>query len=191
MKNKIQSILIFLSGCIITAFVILFVKGEWDFGINIIDLLMLIATIVLSVGVLYLTKSLDKKDIVRDLIAADLQSLIDLYKHNSDIFIKLQNGEIDLDTARKEVRMVFHKADLIIDCINEEVKESFPEFLKKVDDVDLLKLTSKYYKWVTGGDFFEDEKFKVLTEFVKNHETYLYNTLSSIKLITHKLVRFM
>ena len=139
----------------------------------------------------FIVNALDKKDIVRDLIAADLQSLIDLYKHNSDIFIKLQNGEIDLDTARKEVRMVFHKADLIIDCINEEVKESFPEFLKKVDDVDLLKLTSKYYKWVTGGDFFEDEKFKVSTEFVKNHETYLYNTLSSIKLITHKLVRFM
>lgn len=98
---------------------------------------------------------------------------------------------ITLESARKEILMVFHKADLIIDCINNEIKESFPKFLENSKDTNLVDLTTKYYKWVTGGDFFEEKMFAVTTEFIKNHETILYNTTSSIKLITHKLIKFI
>ena len=187
----LTNILSFLAGCIVFSFVILFVKGLWDFHVNIVDLLMLVVTIVLSIAVIYLTKSLNKKDIVRDLVVADLKELSELYEQNSQIFTKLQQGEILLEFARKEVLMVFHKADLIIDCINREIKESFPKFSKKEDDVDLVKLTTKYYKWVTGGEFIEEKKFVVTTEFLKKHETSLYNTTSSIKLIIHKLIKFI
>ena len=50
---------------------------------------------------------------------------------------------------------------------------------------------AKYYKWVTGGDFIEEKKFVVTTAFLKEHETSLYNTTSSIKLIIHKLIKFI
>ena len=152
---------------------------------------MLVATIVLSIVVIYLTKALNKKDIVRDLVVTDLKELSVLYEHNSEIFSKLQKGEIQLEVARKEVRMIFHKADLIIDCINKEIKESFPKFLEKTKGVNLLELTTTYYKWVTGGEFFDEKRFQVTTEFLKSHETSLYNTTSSIKLIIHKLVKFI
>ena len=152
---------------------------------------MLVATIVLSITVIYLTKALNKKDIVRDLVVTDLKELSILYEHNSEIFSKLQKGEIQLEVARKEVRMIFHKADLIIDCINKEIKESFPKFLEKTKGVNLIELTTTYYKWVTGGEFFDEEKFQVTTEFLKSHETSLYNTTSSIKLIIHKLIKFI
>ena len=121
----------------------------------------------------------------------DLKELSALYEHNSELFSKLQKGEIQLEVARKEVRMIFHKADLIIDCINKEIKESFPKFLEKTKGVNLLELTTTYYKWVTGGEFFDEKRFQVTTEFLKSHETSLYNTTSSIKLIIHKLVKFI
>ena len=187
----IINILYFIVGCAFSALTILFIKGIWDFNVNIIDLLMLIATIVLSIMVLFLTKALNKKDIVRDLVVSDLKDLSELYEQNALIFSKLQHGDIPLDTAKKEVLMVFHKADLIIDCIKKEVKESFPKFSKKTKDTNLMELTTKYYKWVTGGEFFEEKKFVVTTEFLKNHETSLYNTTSSIKLIIHKLIKFI
>ena len=177
----------FLSGCFVSAMVILLIQGIWDFNVNIVDLLMLVATIVLSIAV----KALNKKDIVRDLVVTDLKELSVLYEHNSEIFSKLQKGEIQLEAARKEVRMIFHKADLIIDCINKEIKESFPKFLEKIKGVNLLELTTMYYKWVTGGEFFDEKKFQVTTEFLKSHETSLYNTTSSIKLIIHKLIKFI
>ena len=185
------NILCFLAGCCVSALVILIVKGVWDFSVNIIDMLMLIATIVLSVVVIFLTKALNKKDIVRDLVVADLKDLSELYEQNSNILKKLQQGQIELEEARKEVLMVYHKADLIIDCINKEMAESFPKFSQNAADVDLVKLTTKYYKWVTGGDFIEEKKFVVTTAFLKEHETSLYNTTSSIKLIIHKLIKFI
>lgn len=83
----------FLSGCFVSAMVILLMQGIWDFKVNIVDLLMLVATIVLSIAVIYLTKALNKKDIVRDLVVTDLKELSVLYEHNSEIFSKLQKGD--------------------------------------------------------------------------------------------------
>ena len=87
--------------------------------------------------------------------------------------------------------MIFHKADLIIDCINREIEESFPDFFNKTKGVNLLELTTTYYKWVTGGEFFDKKKFQATTEFLKSHETSLFNMTSSIKLIIHKLIKFI
>ena len=191
MKEWIKYILAFIGGMVLVLISLLFVKGLWDFKINIVDMLMLIVTIALSIGVLYLSKAINKKDIVRDLIVTDLEKLIELYEQNSVLFDEIQDKTIEIDTARKEVRLIFHKADLIIDCINKELGESFPLFLKKVNDADLLKITTTYYKWVTGGELFEKQDFQITTDFLKKHETSLYNTISSIKLIVHKLVRFI
>jgi len=183
-------ILSFLAGIVTSALIVLFCNGKWDFNINIVDLLMLIATIVLSIVVLYLAKALDKKDIVRDIIINDIKELTSLYDHNSELFNELQNGKIDLDDTREKVMMVFHKSDLVIDSIREELNESFPKFCDKTK-INLVEITTPYYKWVTGGSFFDDKNFHINSEFMKNHQTSLYNTTSSLKLIIHKLINYI
>ena len=183
-------ILSFLAGIVTSALIILFCNGEWDFSINIIDLLMLIATIVLSIVVLYLAKALNKKDIVRDIIINDIKELSSLYEQNSSLFLELQNGKTNLDDTREKVMMVFHKSDLVIDSIREELNESFPKFCEKTK-INLVEITTPYYKWVTGGSFLDDKNFQINSEFIKNHQTSLYNTTSSLKLIIHKLIRYI
>ena len=183
-------ILSFLAGVAASTLIILFCKGDWDFSINIIDLLMLIATIVLSIVVLYLAKALDKKDIVRDLIINDINELTSLYEQNSDLFIDLQKGHANLDDTRERVRLIFHKSDLVIDRIRKEMNESFPKFFDKTK-INLVEITTPYYKWVTGGSFLNDRTFQISTEFMKNHQTSLYNTTTSLKLIIHKLIRYI
>ena len=70
----------FLAGCAITALVMLLYYGHFNYEINVIDLLMLIATIALSIIVLYLSKRLENKDIIRDITISDLNDLCDIYK---------------------------------------------------------------------------------------------------------------
>lgn len=177
----------FLLGIIITTLIFLFIPCQWDYEINIIDFLTLIATIALSVAVVYLTKSLDKKDIVRDMLIKDFNELFDIYSTNSDTIKKLNAGEIDINTAREEVKMTFHKGDLVIDCIRQEITESFPKF-KKYNNVNFVELTSKYYKWLTDGDFMKTD-FQVTLDFQKSHETILRNTLTTMKIVCHKLIK--
>lgn len=176
-----------LVGITLTALVILFVHWQWDFSMNIIDLLTLIATIALSIAIVYLTKILDHKDLIRNMLIEDFDELCNVYRSNSEIIQRLNSGEIDIETAREEIKMTFHKGDLLIDCLRKEINESFPNF-KKSNDVNLIELTSKYYKWLTDGDLMKNN-FQVTLEFQKGHETILRNTLTTIKLVSHKLVK--
>lgn len=178
----------FVAGVVLTIICFLFIEGIWDFKINLIDLLMLIATIVLSVFVLLLTKTLEKKDIVRDIIVKDLTELCKIYANNSNILNSLKKNK-KIEVARANINMNFHKADLLIDCIKSEIKESFPNFSKTIGDGKLVSITDPYYKWLTGGDLMENSKFEVSSSFMKEHETYLNNTISSIKLLIHQLVK--
>lgn len=177
-----------LTGAILTALVNQWCGLKWDNIINIIDFATLLATIGLSVAVVYLSKSLDKKDIIRDLVANDIEELCSIYQSNSVTIEKLDTKTLNLQEARDEVNMNFHKGDLVIDLITEEIKESFPKFNKKNEDI-LLRLTTGYYKWLTGGDFMTKKNFTVNLNFQKEHETVLRNTIKSLKLLKHQLVK--
>lgn len=177
-----------LTGAILTALVSQWCELKWDNTINIIDFATLLATIGLSVAVVYLSKSLDKKDIIRDLVANDIEELCSIYQSNSVTIEKLDTKTLNLQEARDEVNMNFHKGDLVIDLITEEIKESFPKFNKKNEDI-LLRLTTGYYKWLTGGDFMTKKNFTVDLNFQKEHETVLRNTIKSLKLLKHQLVK--
>lgn len=188
MQGKIlYGILGLILGIILTALAFLFTQWKWDFNLNIIDFLTLIATIALSVAIVYLTKMLDHKDLIRNMLVEDFMELCNIYRVNSEIIQRLNIGEIDIETAREEIKMTFHKGDLLIDCLREEIIETFPHF-KKSNDVNLVELTSKYYKWLTDGELMKNN-FQVTLEFQKAHETMLRNTLTKIKLVSHKLVK--
>ena len=93
--------------------------------------------------------------------------------------------------------MLFHKSDLLIDCIKNELEESFPGFLEKENKKEnkkeeknyIAKLTTPYYNWVTGGKLYE-ENFRIDSEFIKDHENCLRKTTSSLKLVIHEFVRY-
>ena len=176
-----------LIGIVITALVILCVHWQSDYSINIVDFLTLIATMALSVAIVYLTKMLDHKDIVRHMLIADFDELCNIYRTNSDVIQKLNSKDITIDAAREEIKMTFHKGDLLIDCLRQEISESFPDF-KKNNTVNLIELTSMYYKWLTDGEFMT-KGFQVSSEFQKAHETKLRHTLTTIKLVSHKLAK--
>ncbi len=187
-EKHIYGLVGFIIGAICTSLCVLSLKGKMDFTINIIDLIMSLATISLSVAVVYLSKSLDKKDIIRDLVVADIEELCSIYQSNAAIIEKLDSKGINLQEARDEVNMNFHKGDLVIDLITAEIKESFPKFSKKNEDI-LLRRTTGYYKWLTGGDLMTKKNFIVDLNFKKEHETVLRNTIKSLKILKHQLVK--
>lgn len=189
MKEKhIYGLIGLIIGGIIVALCILCFKGHMDFSINIIDLVMSLATIYLSIAVVYLSKSLDKKDIIRDLVVTDIEELCSIYQNNSEVIAKLEAKTIELKDAREEINMNFHKGDLVIDLITAEIKESFPKFNKSNVDI-LVRLTTGYYKWLTGGNLMNQKNFTVDLNFQKEHETVLRNTIKSLKLLKHQLVK--
>ena len=189
MKSK--DILFIIFGFIIASIVCIFFNGVWIFNVNIIDFVNLIATISISIVVLYMARAINKKDIVRDLVVKELASLASLYEQILDVFKKLKSDDITLNEARQEIRMIFHKGDLIIDIIRKELNESFPKFNKKASETNLIEITTPYYKWVTDDDFMNRANFKISADFLKKHETILANTNSSIKMVIHKLIKFI
>lgn len=186
-KEYVYGLIGILIGAVCTALIILFAKGQWDFSINIIDLLMLMATVMLSITVVYLSKSLDKKDVIRDVVVKDIEHLCDIYLANSEVISKLQKQELSLDEAKSEVNMIFHKGDLVIDMICSEFQKSFPKFHKEKKDA-LMNITTSYYKWLTGGDLMNDKAFTVSLNFQREHETQLLNTIKAIRLIQFEFV---
>lgn len=185
------SIISFVIGIFFSFLAILCVEGIWDFNVNIIDFLMLIATIVLSILVLYLARDLNKKDIakdiIRDSIINDVRELISLYKQNSTLFLELKKSQNKLEETRERIIMIFDKADLEIDSIKRELNEYFPGFWDKAGN-NIVEITTPYYKWVTGEKLY-DKNFNINREFIKEHETILNNTTSSLKLIIRNLIR--
>lgn len=187
MKQAIIYILILLCGIAIGCLVPLFISWEWDFQINIVEFVSALSTIILSIVVVFLTKSLDKKDVIRDYIVRDFDELCSLYQTNSDIIAKMTVEGADMIALKDEIRMVFHKGDLVIDCIKQEINESFPKF-KNSNDVNLVEITTPYYKWLTDESMMKKD-FRVDIDFQKMHETKLRNTISNLRIVTHKLVK--
>lgn len=162
------------------------IRGYMCYQINIIDLLMLIATVFLAVAVVYLTRSLEKKDTARDLVTADLLELCDTLNCNQNTLNKLSNQQISLNDAKAEIRMVFHRGDLLTDMVNSEIKESFPKFLKT--DKELENTITPYWKWLTDGDM-QEANFAISPQFIRAHETQLRKTVANIRLMIHRLVK--
>lgn len=178
----------FLAGCAITALGMLVYYGYLDFEINVIDLLMLIATIALSIIVLYLSKRLENKDMIRDITISDLNDLCNIYANNSDLFREFEKKSFNQDQLQKDIILNFHKADLLIDRINSQFKESFPKMLNDHSESRLVTITTPYWKWVTDGELMETE-FQITPKYIKGHETQLSKVIGELKLIIHQLVK--
>lgn len=155
-------------GIVVTLVILSFIKGCINYEINIIDTLMLIITTALTIAVVYLGNSLNKRDVARDIISKDLMELCDVYSRNMSILEQLSKGEISLDDAKTDIRMTFHRGDVISDMILEEIKESFPKFM---DDKNAIQnLATSYWKWLTDGDM-QEANFVISQQFLKEHET--------------------
>lgn len=163
------------------------IKGYIDYNVNIIDALMLVVTTVLTIAVVYLGKFLNKKDVARDIISKDLIELCDVYCRNMLILERLSKGDISMEDAMTDIRMTFHRGDVIADMITEEIKESFPKFLK--DENEIQNLTTSYWKWLTDGEM-QEAGFRISPVFLKAHETKVRKTIANIKLLMHRLIKY-
>lgn len=186
MKQTTLSILSIIVGAALGIGLIALIKGYVCYQINIIDLLMLIATIFLAVAVVYLTRSLEKKDTARDLVTTDLLELCEILNSNQKTLNRLSSQQINVEDAKAEIRMSFHRGDLMIDMVNNEIKESFPSFLKS--EQELENLITPYWKWLTDGDM-QEANFVINTQFIRAHETHLRQTIAKIRLMIHRLVK--
>ena len=108
------------------AIVLMIVKGTLCYSINVVELCSFLATIALAIVVVFLTKSLEKREIARDMIAKDLLELCSTYESNVHILEKLEKGKLDLDAARSEINMTFHRGDIITDMISKELLQVIP-----------------------------------------------------------------
>lgn len=187
-RQVIYYILCFFAGSLAIGAIIMCWKGYFDFSINIIDFLMLIVTIVLSIAIIYLSKAIEKEDVVRDILVADINELCTIYFQNTQVLINLQNKQIDIATARAEIMLQFNKIDLIIDCIKEEFSQSFPKFMID-ENINLVEITTPYYKWLTGESSLFEKDITIDQKFLKEHETNMRKTTTALKLIVHKLVK--
>lgn len=178
----------FAFGCIVAIIVMSIPYVYLDYNVNVIDALMLIATIALSIIVLYLSKRLQNNDIIRDITISDLNDLCDMYKSNSELFKKFKTESQSQEELQKEINMAFDKADLLIDRIDKEFKESFPKMLDYKYNMSLKTITEPYWKWVTDGELME-KGFKVSPTYIRNHEIQLSNLVGELKLVIHKLIK--
>lgn len=181
---------VFFLGTLLPILIYFFDDFSFVFEINIIDFLSLLATITLSIVVVYLAKSLDKKDIARNIVVEDLNKLCDIYSENRNILGKLQskNKNYSLTQARQAINLNFHRADLLIDRINKELEVSFSSFYKKLPAKELSNQTLDYWKWVTDGPFMIGN-FTISSAYIKDHETNLCIVHSNINLLIHKLIK--
>jgi len=189
--GKMDKIVSFTLGVIASLIVFLCGNIKWDFSVNIIDLLMLIATIVLSIYVIFLTKRLEKNDIVRDIVIRDIEKLCEIYQQNTTYLKELEHdtSEEKKSDIRKQINLVNHHADMQIDKINQELQISFPKFFKKIGEKGIMVLTMDYIKWLTGGELMESKNFIATTNFLKEHDTKLYDMTSKIHLLIPKLIK--
>ncbi len=186
MNQKIKNTLFVILGISLTLGGFAIYDGCLDYNINIIDALMLVITTALTVSVVYLGNSLNKKNTACDIIVKDLMELCEVYSKNILIIEKLNKQEISLEDAKTDIRMTFHRGDVIIEMITKEIQESFPNFLK--DNNEIQNLPTTYWKWLTDGDM-QDANFKISQSFLKAHETEYRKTVSNIRLIIHRLIK--
>ena len=181
------NIICFVLGIIVTVITMTLHKWQWDYEVNIISLLSVFVTAILAIIVLYLSKKIEKKDIIRDLIVSDIKDLCKLFSSSSEILNKFEQKNTDLITMQKEIRLMFHRAELIIDRVNKELEESFTMYYKSNKDL-ILVITSPYYKWLTGEQLYCDN-FTMTEGFMKEHETRLYKVISDLRVSIHKFVK--
>lgn len=187
MRNIFKYACGFAVGIVTTLTVLSIIKGCLNYEINIIEALMLVITTILTVAVVYLGNSLNKKGTACDIISKDLIELCDVYCSNILILERLNKGTISIEDAMTDIRMTFHRGDVIADMITTEIRASFPKFLK--DENEIQNLTTSYWKWLTDGEM-QEANFKVSPNFLKAHETKVRNTIANIKLLMHRLIKY-
>lgn len=186
MKGFYKYVVGFAIGIVTAIFILSIIKGRIDYQVNIIDVLMIVVTTALTVAVVYLGNSLNKKDVARDLISKDLMELCDVYSKNMFILEQLGKAKISLEEAKTDIRMTFHRGDMIADMIVQEINASFPKFLNNEHEIENLATT--YWKWLTDGDM-QAANFVISPQFLKAHETEVRKTIISIRLVVHRLIQ--
>lgn len=63
-------------GIVVTLVILSFIRGCINYEINIIDALMLIITTALTIAVVYLGNSLNKRNVARDIISKDFYVIL-------------------------------------------------------------------------------------------------------------------
>ena len=186
MKGLLKFSIGVVVGIVVTLVILSSVRGCINYEINIVNALTLVITTLLTIAVVYLGNSLNKRYVARDMISKDLMELCDVYSRNMSILEQLSKDEISLDDAKADIRMTFHRGDVISEMILEEMKESFPKFLE--DKNAIQNLSTSYWKWLTDGEM-QEVDFVVSQPFLKDHETRLRKTISDIRLVIHRLIK--
>lgn len=177
---------VIITGILVTLVILVFIKGYIKYEVNVIDALMLVLTTVLTIAVAYMGNSYDKRSVSRDIISKDLMELCDVYCRNMLVLEQLDKGEISIDDAKSDIRMTFHRGDVISDMIVAEIKESFPKFLK--DEKEIQNIVTPYWKWLTDGEM-QEANFVMSQQFLKEHETKVRKMISEVRLVVHRLTK--
>lgn len=94
---------------------------------------------------------IEDKRLIKELLTSDTKHLIDNYNDNSIALSKLFNNEIDHENAQEQIRMTFHRGDLILDGTNAQLRKA------NLFGFSLIEVTTPYYKHLTDNSFYENE----------------------------------
>lgn len=184
-RDTVIKLLLLLGGIILglvaSAFFCKNSNIDWSF--RIVDIITIIATCIVSIIVIYITKSLDNNDVARQFIIDDLNRLCEIYRNIGEIIDNLHsqssNPEIIKinDEAKKRIQLLFGDGDLLIDQINEEIKVVY----NRLDDGCLRNISENYHKFITDGDLWSQSDYAVSLNFIKDNNDNLNKTIAQIK----------
>lgn len=181
MKSFLIGALFFLLGLIIGVILCKYDVINWAF--NFADIITVLATVIVSIVVIYIAKSFNNDDVARQFIIDDLNKLCNTYinigKKIDKLHKKVSSENIVAinDEAKKRIQLLFGDGDLLIDQINEELKAVYGHS----DDRYLRDASDEYYRFVTDGDLWSKSDYIVTLEYIKENNERLNNTISKIK----------
>lgn len=134
-------------------------KISLDWNTGVIDLVNLLVTIFIALMIpLLLTKFLENQREVKNLIIDEMKELLKLIAEIPGVIHGAQQEGKYTSKDRDAIVRGFHKADLKLNSIIEQVSEAFPKKSKEI--ISCLKEPyNAYHSFITGGELMTS-KFK-------------------------------
>lgn len=152
--------------------------------VNLVEAIDLVVTLILAVSIpIYIQTQVDNKKVIKELIVKDIEALIRTYCDNTAILTQLKQGTITLETSQEKVRSVFHRGDLIVDGITEQLKGMG---ISK-DEILITAITEPYYKYLTDGNLYE-ASFVIDKGFIHAHEIQLRKMTTKLKMVVQMII---
>lgn len=184
--NHLLYLICFLLGFLACFFLEHYSILNFIFDVNFAQIFSLLVTLFLAFYIpSVISKKINNKNILRDLIIKDLELLEANYQRNIEVLKLLKDKEISISEAQNKISFIFHEGDLYIDRIQQQLKMSFFPFSKK-EKKSLRSMTNEYFTWLTGGDLFTDS-FNIDSKFIQIHQTLLSKNNCAIRLFLHRL----